>query len=224
MSNYEFSHAESSEHGTYSFAVQVTHPLYTTEAQLADWLDRLEVRSDLGRWGGLIWSTPSSTSLTQPPEMIIRFIPDDSVEVTAVDRFTRAISFLNARDDDERMQLLLDILINCWAEQGMVAIDLNDVYAILEASERGVITSVEAASTLPNYCANWSKEVAPLLGVGKLTSLQCIYREYELSMANFSRFNDEVEGLVEEEGVFFIGVLHTEKPSDRQNAVLYLGI
>lgn len=224
MSEYKFELAEAPEHGASSFSVQVIHPRYSTEAQLAAWLERLEVRCDLRHWDGLIWSTPSATALTRAPEMVISFTADGSVEVTAVDRFTRAISFLNARDDDERMQQLLDILINCWTVQGMVAIDLNDVYTILEASERGVIASVEDVTTLPEYCTSWSRKVAPLLVVGKLTSLLCIYRDYEQSLDTFTRYADEVETLVDEDGVICVGAMPTEKPSDRQNAVLYFGV
>jgi hypothetical protein len=203
--------------------IQVLHPQYTTDEVLAEWLERLEIRSD-PLYDQLRWSVPGSTALPQAPDIALAFLPNGQVKVIITDRVSRVISFLNAQTDDERMQQLLDLLVNCWAEQGIIGLDLNDVIAVLGASERGVIANVDNVKKLPDYVSYWPREVAPLLGDAQVTSLQCIYREYQPSMDDFSCYSDAVESLVDEEGVVVIGILPTATLEERQNAVMYLGV
>jgi len=116
--------------------IQVQHPQYATDKMLAAWLERLEIRSD-PLYNLLLWSVPGSTALQRAPDMTLAFLPGGQVKVTLTDRVSCVISFLNAQTDDERMQQLLDLLVNCWAEQGIIGLDLNDAIAVLEASDHG---------------------------------------------------------------------------------------
>jgi len=203
---------------------QINHPLYQTDESLADWLNRFEIRSDSSCESQLGWMTPASTAPKHAPDMIIEFFSDGTVEVNAVNRFKRTISFLNAQNDDERMQQLLDLLINCCVKQGIICIDLSDVFQILYSSEYGVIDCVQDVQTLSDYVCRWSEDVAPRLGQGKITSLQFIYREYEPSLEDFNRYSYSVDSLVDKEGLIVVGILSTEKPQDKRNAVLYFGV
>lgn len=53
-------------------SIQVIHPGYTTEAQLAEWLERIEVRTDQ-RYDQLRWSTLDSALDDIPKTLLIRF-------------------------------------------------------------------------------------------------------------------------------------------------------
>lgn len=203
--------------------IQVQHPQYAAAEILAEWLGRLEIRSD-PLYDLLRWSVPDSTALSQAPDMTLAFLPSGQVNVTITDRVSRNVSFLSAQTDDERMQQLLDLLVNCWAEQGIIGLDLNDVIAVLEASEHGLIANVDNVKKLPDYLAREPNEIMPLLGESKITSLQCIYREYQPCMDDFSCYSDAVESLADEESVVVIGILPTATLEERQNAVLYFGL
>lgn len=203
--------------------IQIQHPQYATDEMLAGWLARLEVRSD-PHHNLLRWSVPGSTALSRAPDMTLAFLPSGQVKVTITDRVSRVVSFLNAQTDDEQMQQLLDLLVNCWAEQGIIGLDLSDVIAVLEASEHGVIANVDNVKNLPDYVTCWPSEGAPLLGSGKISSLQCIYREYQPTQEDFSRYAFAVESLADEEGVVVIGIMPLTKPTETQNVVLYLGV
>lgn len=203
--------------------IQVSHPRLATDQALHDWLKYLEVRSDPS-CALLNWSTITTKSLTRPSDLIISFMPCGAIEVTVKDQFSRVINFLNAKDDHERMQQLLDILVNCWSEPGIIGIDLMDIVSVLEASERGVITCIEDVKELLSYVDRWPDEVAPLLGGCMITSLQCIYRENEPTKDNFERYAFAVDSLADEEAVVVIGIIQAKTVEEKQNAVLYLGL
>lgn len=203
--------------------IEVSHPKFITGQSLANWLVRLEIRSD-PLYDQLSWSVPGSTALPQAPDMTLAFLSNGQVNVTITDRVSRVISFLNAQTDDERMQQLLDLLVNCWTAQGIIGLDLNDVIAVLEASDHGVIANVDNVKKLPDYLAREPNEIMPLSCDSKITSLQCIYREYQPAMDDFSRYADAVESLADEEGVVVIGIMPTATLEERQNAVLYFGL
>lgn len=205
------------------YCIEVSHPKFITDQSLANWLERLEIRSD-PLYDLLSWSVPGSTALPQAPDMTLAFLSNGQVNVTITDRVSRVISFLNAQTDDERMQQLLDLLVNCWTAQGTIGLDLNDVIAVLEASDHGVIANVDNVKKLPDYLAREPNEIMPLSGDSKITSLQCIYREYQPAMDDFSRYADAVESLADEEGVVVIGIMPTATLEERQNAVLYFGL
>lgn len=82
--------------------IQVLHPQYTTDEVLAEWLERLEIRSD-PLYDQLRWSVPGSTALPQAPDIALAFLPNGQVKVIITDRVSRVISFLNAQTDDERI-------------------------------------------------------------------------------------------------------------------------
>lgn len=202
--------------------IQVSHPELPTDQALHDWLKCFEVRSDPS-CALLHWSTIATKSLTRPSDLVISFLPRGAIEVKVKEKFARVINFLNAKNDNERMQQLLDILVNCWSEPGIIGIDLMDIVSVLEASEHGVITCIEDVKTLLMYVDRWPYEVAPLLGDCMITSLQCIYREYEPTKESFERYAFAVDSLAEE-AVVVIGIIRTKTVEERQNAVLYLGL
>ncbi|KAA0875022.1 hypothetical protein [Nitrincola tapanii] len=189
---------------------------------LVGWLDRLEIRVD-PHHNLLRWSVPGSTALSRAPDMTLAFMPSGQVKVTITDRVSRVVSFLNTQTDDEQMQQLLDLLVNCWAEQSIIGLDLSDVIAVLEASEHGVIANVDNVKMLPDYVTCWPSEFAPLLGSGKISSLQCIYREYQPAQEDFSRYAFAVESLATNDAVVVVGIMPTKKPDNEENAVLYFG-
>jgi hypothetical protein len=205
------------------YCIEMSHPKIITDQLLANWLDRLEIRPD-PHHNILRWSVPGSTALQQAPDMKLAFLPNGQVNVTIKDRVSRIVSFLNAQTDDERMQQLLDLLVNCWAEQGIIGLDLNDVIAVLEASEHGLIANVDNVKKLPDYLARKPNEIMLLLGESMITSLQCIYREYQPSMSDLSRYADAVESLADNEGFVVIGIMPAATLEERQNAVMYLGV
>jgi len=86
-----------------------------------------------------------------------------------------------------------------------------------------VIANVDNVKKLPDYITRWPNEIMPLLGESNISSLQCIYRQYQPVMDDFSRYADAVESLADEEGVVVIGIMPVAAPEERQNAVLYLG-
>lgn len=203
---------------------QINHPLYQTDESLADWLSQFEIFLDSSCENLLGWMTPASIAPKYSPDIIIEFLPDGRVEVNAVNRFKRTVSFLKAKSDDERMQQLLDLLINCCIKQDIVCIDLVDVFQVFYSSEHGVIDCVEDVKMLPGYVSRWKEDVAPLLGDCVITSLEFIYREYNSSLEDFNYTMNMADSLVDEEGLILFGILSTEKPEDKRNAVLYFGV
>ncbi len=210
------------------FTVQVSHPQYKTDQQLADWVKRLGIKTD-PEHVVIYWTTPGSKQLGLAPELLIRFTADNQVEICVQDRlikdpFTRTVRFLNACNDDECMQQLLDVFISGWAVLGMISMDVADVYSVLQASEQGVIAAVHDVKCFPDYCAHWQNNIAPMLGRGKLTSLLSVYRDYLPRLEDFGRYGDALSLIVDDDCIVAIGDVGVESPSERRNAVLYYGI
>lgn len=133
------------------FIIALKHPIYTTGKGLNDWLSTLDIRS-CPENVQLKWVVPSLDKNNYHPDLFINFATEGDVYVTLKNKSARRIEFVNSHSDSDRLQCLLDVLVNPWAKPGLIGIDWMDINAIFQNNDFGIIHCIKPTQSIPNYC------------------------------------------------------------------------
>lgn len=201
--------------------VQVNHPKFACDQALNIWVDKLDLRTDDSL--EIIFFTNAIYSFDGiNPNFVIDFKSHNYVELNIVGHFSRVIYFYNVNNYEECMQCLLDLFINSWAKQSMVGISYADIIAVLSESKLGVIESVDNVKFLSGHCEKATVK-NDFIKDYKLTSLLCIYREYDPKLEDFGNYGIAIDGLANKDTLVVVGLLPVKKSIDKQSSVIYYG-
>lgn len=201
-------------------SIQVHHPLFDSDKKLLEFLSSIEILNDLD---DAIQLHVEPIIIDEPCiEIIIIFDETEEIKLIFNNIFSRRIRFLNAKNDKEKMQQVLDILINCWAKQGLIGIDFSDVLAVLEKSEHGFIDNIPDTKLISEYCGKLQLQKEYLNNL-KIESILCIYREHDPQLTDFGYYAQYLDDLVIDTGTVVVGVIPVEDQLNPQNAVVYIG-